>query len=75
MPHPTTNDYLDEYDRELDEIVAACDGDVRSALRALLLVNEQLERILNCLNAEQSSTCRGIDGRRCTKPQMGSGET
>ncbi|MCP1842946.1 hypothetical protein ACVIHI_004134 [Bradyrhizobium sp. USDA 4524] len=52
MPHPTTNDYLDEYDRELDEIVAACDGDVRSALRALLLVNEQLEHILNCLNAE-----------------------
>ncbi len=52
MPHPTTNDYLDEYDRELDEIVAACDGDVRSALRVLMLVNEQLEHILNCLNAE-----------------------
>jgi hypothetical protein len=52
MPCPTTNDYLDEYERELDEIVAACDGDPRSALRALMLVNEQLEQILNCLNAE-----------------------
>ncbi|MVT71026.1 hypothetical protein GPL21_38955 [Bradyrhizobium pachyrhizi] len=42
----------DTYDRELDEIVAACDGDPRSALKALLLVNEPLEQILNCLNAE-----------------------
>ncbi|KWV49902.1 hypothetical protein AS156_15375 [Bradyrhizobium macuxiense] len=53
MPHPTTNDYLDEYEGELDEIVAACDGDPRSTLRALMLVNEQLEHILNCLNAER----------------------
>lgn len=52
MPRPTTDDYLDEYERELDDIVAACDGDPRSALRALMLVNEQLEQILNCLNAE-----------------------
>jgi len=54
MPHPTTNDYLDAYERELDEIVAACGGDLRSALKALLLVNEQLEQILNCLDAELS---------------------
>jgi hypothetical protein len=27
----------------IDEIVASCDGDVRGALKALLLVNEQLE--------------------------------
>ena len=27
----------------IDEIVASCDGDLRGALRALLLVNEQLE--------------------------------
>lgn len=52
MLRPTTNDYLDEYERVLDEIVAACDGDLRTALRALMLVNEQLEHILNCLNAE-----------------------
>jgi hypothetical protein len=38
MPRPTTNDYLDEHERELDEIVAACDGDPRSALRALILL-------------------------------------
>ena len=27
----------------IDKIVAACDGDLRGALKALLLVNEQLE--------------------------------
>ncbi len=27
----------------IDSIVASCDGDIHSALRALLLVNEQLE--------------------------------
>ena len=27
----------------IDEIVASCNGDIRGALKALLLVNEQLE--------------------------------
>jgi hypothetical protein len=27
----------------IDQIVASCDGDIRGALKALLLVNEQLE--------------------------------
>jgi hypothetical protein len=27
----------------IDEIVASCNGDIRGALRALLLINEQLE--------------------------------
>jgi hypothetical protein len=27
----------------IDDIVASCDGDIRGALKALLLVNEQLE--------------------------------
>jgi hypothetical protein len=30
-------------DTAIDEIVASCNGDLRGALRALLLVNEQLE--------------------------------
>jgi hypothetical protein len=30
-------------DTALDEIVAECNGDLHSALKALLLVNEQLE--------------------------------
>jgi hypothetical protein len=35
----------------IDEIVASCDGDIRGALRALLLVNEQLEAELAQLYA------------------------
>jgi hypothetical protein len=35
----------------IDEIVASCNGDVRGALKALLLVNEQLEAELAQLYA------------------------
>jgi hypothetical protein len=37
-----TNSLLDQYELAIDEIVAACDGDLRAALRALKL--EQLEQ-------------------------------
>lgn len=30
----------------IDEIVATCNGDLRGAVKALLLINEQLEREL-----------------------------
>ena len=36
----------------IDEIVASCNGDLRGALKALLLVNEQLEAELRQLYAE-----------------------
>jgi hypothetical protein len=35
----------------IDEIVASCGGDIRGALKALLLVNEQLEAELQQLYA------------------------
>ena len=35
----------------IDEIVAMCNGDIRGALEALLLVNEQLEAELQQLQA------------------------
>jgi hypothetical protein len=35
----------------IDEIVASCNGDIRGALRALLLVNERLEAELQQLHA------------------------
>jgi hypothetical protein len=38
-------------DAAIDEIVARCNGDIRGALRALLLVNEQLETELLALQA------------------------
>jgi hypothetical protein len=38
----------------IDEIVASCDGDLRGALRALLLVNEHLEAEITQLYAAGS---------------------
>ena len=35
----------------IDEIVASCSGDIRGALKALLMVNEQLEAELRQLHA------------------------
>jgi hypothetical protein len=38
-------------DTAIDEIVASCNGDLRGALKALMLVNEQLEAELLELQA------------------------
>src|SRR5947209_7291420 len=38
-------------DTVIDEIVATCNGDIRGALKALMLVNEQLEAELQLLHA------------------------
>jgi hypothetical protein len=38
-------------DSAIDEIVARCNGDIRGALKALLMVNEQLEAELFELQA------------------------
>ncbi|WP_354172627.1 MULTISPECIES: hypothetical protein [unclassified Bradyrhizobium] len=45
-PRQRINSALDQYELAVDEIVAACDGDLRGALRALMLFNEQLEQEL-----------------------------
>ena len=52
MLRANTNDYLDEYEQGVDEIVAACNGDLRGAVKALMLVNEQLEQKLGRISAE-----------------------
>jgi hypothetical protein len=52
MSRSHTSSLLDQYELAIDEIVAACDGDVRGALRALMLVNEQLEQRLERISAQ-----------------------
>jgi hypothetical protein len=52
MPHAHTNSFLDQYGQDVDEIVAACNGDLRGAVKALMLVNEQLEEKLQRISAE-----------------------
>ena len=46
--------HLNRPDAIIDEIVAACSGDIVSAVKALLLVNEQLESELQQLYAAAS---------------------
>jgi hypothetical protein len=52
MSRSNTSSLLDQYELAIDEIVAACDGDVRGALKALMLVNEQLEQRLERISAQ-----------------------
>ena len=51
MSHDDTSRFIDEYEQDVDEIVAACRGDLRGAVRALMLINEQLEQTLQRLSA------------------------
>jgi hypothetical protein len=46
----------------IDDIVASCDGDIRGALKALLLVNEQLETELRRLCAATAHGTRAERG-------------
>jgi hypothetical protein len=52
MSHAYSNSLLDQYEQDVDEIVAACNGDLRGAVKALMLVNEQLEQRLWLISAE-----------------------
>ena len=51
MSPDDTNRSIDEYEQDVDEIIAACRGDLRGAVRALMLINEQLEQTLRGLSA------------------------
>ena len=60
MSHAYTSRFLDVYEASVDEIVASCNGDLRGAVRALMLANEQLERRLQCISAELVGVCQMI---------------
>jgi hypothetical protein len=51
MPRADTNTFLDECEEDVDEIIAACRGDLRGAVKALMLINEYLEQTLPRLSA------------------------
>ena len=52
MSRAHTHRLLDRYERGVGEIGAACNGDLRGAVKALMLVNEQLEQKLQRISAE-----------------------
>jgi len=55
MARTTNRSVFDHHDTAIEEIVASCNGDMRGALRALLLVNEQLESELSQFHT--ATTC------------------
>jgi hypothetical protein len=52
MARTITHNFLDPPDAAIDEIVASCNGDMRGAMKALSLVNEQLKSELNHLGGD-----------------------
>jgi hypothetical protein len=54
MAEPAAN-IADPLEAAVDEAIAICDGDVRSALRAALVYNEFLERKLTMMRAMVST--------------------
>lgn len=40
---PATQTDIDRYDRAVDSAIATCGGDLRGALKALIIANEYLE--------------------------------
>ena len=58
---------LDAYDAAVDNAIATCDGDLRGALKALIIANEFLERDLQkalASSAAPSITDDGTTGLR-----------
>jgi hypothetical protein len=49
-------------DSAIEKIIAACDGDLRGALRALMLVNEHLEGELDAMHASMATGGRPARG-------------
>jgi hypothetical protein len=55
MFRPATQHDIDRYDRAVDGAIATCGGDLRGALKALIIANEFLEEELRQVLAEGSS--------------------
>jgi hypothetical protein len=56
----------DRYDHACDQAIAMCDGNLRSTIKALIMVNEYLEIELNEL--QRSPSNRRAPARGLTKP-------
>lgn len=55
MPEPAMPFCADPYERACDQTIAMCDGNLRSAIKVLLMANEYLEMELQELQAAVSS--------------------
>lgn len=57
-PQPAEQSAFDVSDAEIDEALAACDGDARATIRALLIGQAYLEHEMSRLQANGSSGFR-----------------
>jgi hypothetical protein len=62
--HPLIAQIDEMIEAKIDEIISTCDGDLRGALRALLLVNEHLEIEIERLHSIDTDTRDEPDKRR-----------
>jgi hypothetical protein len=62
LPEQNPQMEMDRLDEATDQAIAACHGDMRSALRTLILANEFLEHEL-LTNVSQGYTRRAHHGR------------
>ncbi|MBN9587214.1 MAG: hypothetical protein BGN84_00250 [Afipia sp. 62-7] len=51
---PATQNDINRYDRAVDSAIATCGGDIRGALKALIIANEFLEEELRQVLADRS---------------------
>jgi hypothetical protein len=55
MPQDQHAKAMDAYEDAVDQAIAACQGDSRATVKALLIVNEFLEQELDRLSAQVSN--------------------
>lgn len=53
---PATQNDINRYDRAVDSAIATCGGDIRGALKALIIANEFLEEELRQVLADGSAS-------------------
>ena len=69
MPQDAPAEETDKYEEAVDQAIAACRGDARATVKALLIVNEFLEQEFERLSAQVSNGySRGGAGVRRNPP-------
>jgi hypothetical protein len=65
MFEPATQSEIDRYERAVDSAIATCGGDLRGAIKALIIANEYLEKELGqVLNPPARSLLRACATKR-----------
>ena len=59
---------IDPYEPAIDDVIAACNGDLRGSLRALIMANEYLERDLERALGSPSIAYDGNISHRHVRP-------